>query len=117
MIILAIRLSIIIIIFNTVTSLEFGIAYHPGDNLWVGEKLILECRVVGGKHTEQESVVFYRQREFSLGEIISYGDTIIVEDERFHVEKTVFEDLAIYKLQVFFALFLFSISLDKFFSD
>ena len=115
MIILAIMLSIFIIMFNTVTCLEIGIAFHPGDNLWVGEKLILECRVVGGKHTEQEAVVFYWQRELSLGEIISYGDTIIIEDERYQLEKTVFEDLAIYKLQVF--LFLFLQFLNKFVSD
>ena len=100
MIILAIRFIIFIIIFNTVTSIQLGIAFHPGANLWVGEKLILECRVVGGKHKEQETVVFYRQRELSSGEIISHGDTVIIEDERFQLEKTVFEDLAIYKLEV-----------------
>merc|ERR1711909_84717 len=100
MIILAIRFIIFIIIFKRITSIQLGIAFHPGANLWVGERLILECRVVGGKHKEQETVVFYRQRELNRGEIISHGDTVIIEDERFQSEKTVFEDLAIYKLEI-----------------
>ena len=35
-----------------------------------------------------------------MGEIISHGDTKLMEDQRFKLEKTVFEDLSIYKIEV-----------------
>ena len=28
-------------------ALDIGISYYPGNNLWEGESLILECRVSG----------------------------------------------------------------------
>ena len=90
----------LLISINTVTSLQLGISYYPGVNLWVGERLIMECRVAGGEHREQETVVWYRQQDLVMGEIISHGDTMLMEDHRFKLEKTVFEDLAIYKIEV-----------------
>ena len=93
-------LIFLLISINTVTSLQLGISYYPGVNLWVGERLILECRVAGGEHREQETVVWYRQQDLVMGEIISHGDTMVMEDQRFKLEKTVFEDLAIYKIEV-----------------
>ena len=89
-----------IIILDTVNSLELGISFYPGVNLWVGEKLILECRVAGGKHREQETVVWHRQSDLTMGEIISHGDIMVIKGERFKLEKTVFEDLTIYKIEV-----------------
>ena len=56
--------------------------------------------MAGGKHREQETVVWYRQQDLVMGEIISHGDTMVMEDQRFKLEKTVFEDLAIYKIEV-----------------
>ena len=53
------------IILDTVNSLELGISFYPGVNLWVGEKLILECRVAGGKHREQETVIWHRKRDLN----------------------------------------------------
>ena len=93
-------LIFLLISINIVTSLQLGISYYPGVNLWVGERLILECRVAGGEHREQETVVWYRQQDLVMGEIISHGDTMVMEDQRFKLEKTVFEDLAIYKIEV-----------------
>ena len=90
----------LLLLFKTVRSLQVGISYYPGVNLWVGERLILECRVAGGRHREQETVIWYRQGDLVMGEIISHGDTMVMEDERFQLEKTVFEDLAIYKIEV-----------------
>ena len=90
----------IFLLFKNVRSLQVGISYYPGVNLWVGERLILECRVAGGRHSEQETVIWYRQGDLVMGEIISHGDTMVMEDERFQLEKTVFEDLAIYKIEV-----------------
>ena len=72
---------------NIVTSLRLGISYYPGVNLWVGERLIMECRVAGGEHREQETVVWYRQQDLVMGEIISHGDTMLMEDQRFKLEK------------------------------
>ena len=56
--------------------------------------------MAGGKHREQETVVWHRQSDLTMEEIISHGDTMVLEDERFNLEKTVFEDLAIYKIEV-----------------
>merc|ERR1719318_1968848 len=93
----------LIFLFNSislVTSLQLGMSLSPGVNLWVGERLFLECRVAGGEHREKETVVWYRQQGLVMGEIISHGDTMVTEDLRFKLEKTVFEDLAIYKIEI-----------------
>ena len=49
---------------------------------------------------KQETVVWYRQKDLATGEIISYGNIMVIKDERFKLEKTVFEDLAIYRIEV-----------------
>ena len=90
----------LLIISEAVRSLQLGISYFPGVNLWVGESLILECRVAGAEHREEETVVWYRQRDLDMGQIISHGGNMVMEDKRFQLEKTVFEDLAIYRIEV-----------------
>ena len=77
---------------------ELAISFYPRVNLWVGENLILECRVAGGKRREQETVVWHRKRDLTMGEIISNGDTMVLENGKIKLEKTVFEDLTIYKI-------------------
>jgi hypothetical protein len=90
----------LLIISEVVRSLQLGISYFPGVNLCVGERLIMECRVAGAEHREEETVVWYRQRNLDMGEIISHGGNMVMKDKRFQLEKTVFEDLAIYRIEV-----------------
>ena len=56
-----------------------SISSYPGTNLWVGERLILECRVVGGRGGG--GAVWHRQAG-GVADIISHGDTLLIQDDR-----------------------------------
>ena len=99
------------------TADNIQISHYPGNNLWQGESLILECRVSGitryvGKveglsqhpfSQEGGTAVWsrlYHQDGQELAEIIAHDDIKIIQDDRVTFEKRVFQDLAIFKLQV-----------------
>ena len=96
-------LNLLIIILNSIISIasvKLGISYYPALDLWEGEKLIMECRVVGSPQTNCEGVIWYKRNSHLMEEIISHGKSLIIEDQRFVVEETVFEELRIYRLEV-----------------
>ena len=96
-------LNLLIIILNSIiliASVKLGISYYPALDLWEGEKLIMECRVVGNPQSNYEGVVWYKRSSHLMGEIISHGKILMIEDQRFLIEETVLEELRIYRLEV-----------------
>ena len=96
-------LNLLIIILDSIiciTTIKLGISFYPALDLWEGEKLIMECRVVGSPQTNYEGVVWYKRSSHLMGEIISHGKSLMIEDQRFLVEETLFEELSIYRLEV-----------------
>merc|ERR1712198_184209 len=82
---------------------DVGISIYPGQNLIKGDLLVMECRVTGAhSRTQEEAAVWYKESFYDDedGEIVSYDNIKVLDDERITLEKTVFEDLSIYKLQI-----------------
>ena len=98
-----IMLNLLIIILNSIiciTTIRLGISYYPALDLWEGEKLIMECRVLRSPQTYYDGVIWYKRSSNLMAEIISHGKILMIEDQRFLVEETVFEELRIYRLEV-----------------
>merc|ERR1712035_18497 len=76
---------------------DVGISIYPGQNLWRGDLLVMEC-----SRTQEEAAVWYKESFYDdeEREIVSYDNIKVLDDERITLEKTVFEDLSIYKLQI-----------------
>ena len=65
----------------------------------------MECRVVGGKQRNDEEIIWYRENEDQIGEMITHGETLLLMDERIKLERTAFEDLVIQRIEVNNTLF------------